>query len=117
MLSYEVALKKLSHHANLIEAKEKDRSTLGLWSKPYRNLLRITTASTVSMINHVQIATPTLKKETPIESKKMAGIMRPRSRKKRTVAGSWGSSSSRLVLVEYQWMAVKSSLPTASVAA
>lgn len=90
---------------------------LELPKTPYRNLLRITTASTTSMINHIQIATPTLKNETPMESKKMAGIVRPRLRKKRTVVGSWGSSSSRSFLVEYQCMAVKSSLPIARVAA
>ena len=69
------------------------------------------------MTNHVQMATLTLKKEIPMESKKMVGIVRPRIRKKRTVAGSCGPSSSRSSLVEYQCMAVKSSLPTARVAA
>jgi hypothetical protein len=47
----------------------------------------------------------------------MAGIVRPRISKKRIVAGSCGSSSSRSFLVKYQCMAVKSSLPTARVAA
>jgi hypothetical protein len=74
-------------------------------------------ALTATMMNHVQMAALTLKKETTIESRKMAGMVRPRIRKKRTVAGSYGSSSERSFLVEYQWMAVKSSLPTASVAA
>jgi hypothetical protein len=35
------------------------------------------TASTASMTNHVQMAVPKLKKEMPIESKKMAGIVNP----------------------------------------
>jgi hypothetical protein len=69
------------------------------------------------MTNHVQMATLTLKNEKTMESKKMTGIVRPRIRKKRTVAGSWGSPSSRSFLVEYQCMAVNSSLPTARVAA
>ena len=69
------------------------------------------------MINHVHMAAPTLMNEMPIESKKMAGIVMPLAKKKRTVAGSWGPASSRSFLVEYQYMAVKNSLPTARVAA
>ena len=46
------------------------------------------------MTSQLQMATVTLKNEMAMESKKMAGIVRPRLRKKRTVAGSWGSSSS-----------------------
>ena len=69
------------------------------------------------MMSHVQMAALTLKKEMPIESRKMAGMVKPLTRKKRTVWGSWGSSSKRSFLVEYQWMAVKSSLPVARVAA
>ena len=69
------------------------------------------------MMNHVHMAAPTLKKDIPIESKKMAGIVTPLTRKKRTVAGSWGSASSRSFLVEYQYTAVRRSLPTARVAA
>jgi len=69
------------------------------------------------MMNHVHMAAPTLKKDIPIESKKMAGIVIPRINKKRTVVGSWGSASSISFLVEYQYMAVNSSLPYARVAA
>ncbi len=58
-------------------------------------------ASRTIMMNHVQMAAPTLNKETTIESRKMAGMVRPRMRKKRTVAGSWGSSSKRSSLDEY----------------
>jgi hypothetical protein len=47
----------------------------------------------------------------------MAGMVRPRIRRKRTVAGSWASSSSLSCLTEYHSMAVNSSLPTARVAA
>ena len=74
-------------------------------------------SSTAIMANHVQMAVLTLKKEIAIESKKMAGVVNPRIKKNRIVAGSWGSSSSLSFLVEYQWIAVKSSLPTARVAA
>ena len=42
------------------------------------------------MANHVQMAALTPKKEMAIESKKMAGIVIPRTKKKRTVAVSWG---------------------------
>jgi hypothetical protein len=35
------------------------------------------TPSTAVMMNHVQMAAPKLKKEMPIESKKMAGIVNP----------------------------------------
>jgi hypothetical protein len=69
------------------------------------------------MTNHVQMAALTLKKEMTIESKKIDVIVRPRIRKKCTVVGSWVSLSSWSSLVEYQWMAVKSSLPMARVAA
>lgn len=69
------------------------------------------------MANYGQMAALTLKKEIAIESKKMAGIATPRIKKNRTVAGSWGSYSSLSSLVEYHCMAVKSSLPTARVAA
>lgn len=51
-----------------------------------------------------------------IESKKMAGIVKTLT-KKRTVAGSRASPNSRPFLVEYQCMALSSSLPVASVAA
>ena len=74
-------------------------------------------ASTAIMMNHVQMAALTLTKEIPIESKKMAGIVKLLIRKKRTVAGFRASPSSRSFLVEYQWMAVNSSLPMAKVAA
>jgi hypothetical protein len=40
------------------------------------------------MISQLKMATLTLKNEMTLESKKMAGIERPRLRKKRTVAGS-----------------------------
>ena len=52
------------------------------------NPLRIMIASMAIMMNHVHMAAPTLKKEIPIESKKMAGIVKPLIRKKRTMAGS-----------------------------
>jgi hypothetical protein len=48
------------------------------------------------MMNHVHMAAPTLTKEIPIESKKIAGIVKPLIRKKSTVAGSWCSASSRV---------------------
>jgi hypothetical protein len=51
-------------------------------------------SSTAIMANHVQMAVLTLKKEIAIESKKMAGVVNPRIKKNRIVAGSWGSSSS-----------------------
>jgi hypothetical protein len=58
-------------------------------------------ASTAIMTSHVQMAALTLKKEMPIESKKIAGIVKPLIRKKRTVAGFWASSSSWSSFVEY----------------
>jgi hypothetical protein len=42
-------------------------------------------ASTASMTNHDQMAALTLKKEMPIESKKMVGIVKPRIRNQRIV--------------------------------
>jgi hypothetical protein len=74
-------------------------------------------ASMVIMMNHVHMAAPTLTKEIPIESKKIAGIVKPLIRKKSTVAGSWCSASSRSFLVEYKCIAFKSSLPNARVTA
>jgi hypothetical protein len=62
--------------------------------------LRRTTASMAIMVDHVQMAALTLKKEMPMESRKTAGIVRLRIRQRCTVAGSWASSSSRSSLVE-----------------
>jgi protoporphyrinogen oxidase len=63
----------------------------------------MTSASTAIMANHVEMVALTLKKEMAIESKKMAGIVIPRTKKNRMMAVSW--------------IAVKRSLPTARVAA
>lgn len=67
----------------------------GAWHKPlgagdcYRDsLLRITIASTVSLTNHDHLAAPTQKKEIPIESKKLAGMVRPPMRKNLTLRRS-----------------------------
>jgi hypothetical protein len=59
------------------------------------NFLRTTIASTAIMMDHDQMAALTLKKEMPIDSKKMADIVEPLIRKKRTVAKFCYSSSSR----------------------
>jgi hypothetical protein len=59
------------------------------------NPLRTMIASMATMLNHVHMAAPPLKKEIPIESKKMAGIVKPLIRKKRTMARSWCSASRR----------------------
>ncbi len=55
----------------------------------YRDsLLRTTIASTASMTNHDKMAELTLKNDTTIESRKMAGMVSPLIRKNRTVAGA-----------------------------
>ncbi len=47
------------------------------------------------MTNHGKLAALTLKKEMPIESKKMARVVKPRIRNKRIVVGFWYSFDSR----------------------
>jgi hypothetical protein len=68
------------------------------------------------MVDHVQMAALTLKKEMPIESRKTVGIVRLRIRQKCTVGGPGLRPAAGRPSRNYQWIAVKSSLLTPRVA-
>jgi hypothetical protein len=59
-------------------------------------------ASTAINSTQEPMATPTLKKETTIDKRKMTGSVRPRMRKNCTVLESEVSSTKRDPLVTYQ---------------